>query len=88
MESRIFREVKWSNGVSGKHGGVMGVQERTVESRIFRKIIAESWGFRKVQFESRGFRKAQRSHGFSGEYSRVLGFQERTVESRSFRKVQ
>jgi len=54
----------------------MGVQERTVESRIFRKIIAESWGFRKVQWclevsgkhsGVTGFRKAQRSHGFSGK---------------------
>jgi hypothetical protein len=31
VESRIFREVQWCNGVSGKHSGVMGFQESTVE---------------------------------------------------------
>ena len=55
----------------------MGFQESTVESRIFRKIIVESWGFKKAQW----------SHKVSGKHSGVTGFQGSTVESRGFREV-
>ena len=47
MKSRGFRKVQWSHGVSGKHSGVTGFQESTVES----------WGFRKVRWSHGGFRK-------------------------------
>jgi len=62
---------------SGKYSGVTGFQESTVQSRIFKKIIVESWGFRKAQW----------SNGGSGKHSGVMGFQESARESRGFRKV-
>jgi hypothetical protein len=69
VKSRGFRKVQWSHGVSGKHSGVTGFQENTVESRGFSKaqwIHGVSGKYSGVM----GF-QVRRTSVVSGKYGRV-----------------